>query len=188
MAVDVKLQIDQEALKRVEKMLRGFPKAIPKVMTKGINKTAAGAKTDIARKIAGEIKLKLSTIKKSIDMSKASYSRWQAELGIYGRRIPLINFAARQTKAGVTYSIEPGSRKTIGSAFIQTMGSGHVGIFKRVTEARHPIRELMGPSLGIVFNRSGSIARESLRSAEQKLKHNIAVQTQIFLDKSRGAA
>ena len=188
MAISVDVKFDKAALKRVENMLRGFPKAVPKVMSRGINKTGAAAKTEIARRIAAEVKIKLSTIKAGIDLDRASYSRWQAELGIFGRRIPLINFAARQTKSGVSYSIEKSAgRKKIESAFIQTMASGHTGVFKRVGESRHPIRELMGPSVGAAFENAGSIAKDVRQSTTKKLKHNIDVQVKMILDRKRAA-
>jgi len=51
------------------------------------------------------------------------------------------DFAARQTKAGVSAEINRGKRVLIRSAFIATMKSGHTGVFYRLGKARLPIDE-----------------------------------------------
>jgi len=183
----VEIKVDDVKLRKVERMLRGFPKAVPKVMSRGINRTITSAKTETARKIAAEISLKVSDVKKTIYIKKASYSRWLAQLGISGSRIPLKMFKARQTKKGVSYKIGA-KRKFIKSAFFATMSSGHIGVFKRLGKFRLPIAELFGPSLGIVFEESGTIANDVTGSAYKMLGKNIDDQVQLVLKRMKGAA
>ena len=62
-------------------------------------------------------------------IQKAHYKRPQARIRIRGGRTPLIAFSARQTRQGVRVRIK--QSKLIKGAFIQTMPSGHKGVFWR---------------------------------------------------------
>jgi len=185
----VEVKFDEAKLARIRKMLRAVPQGMPRVMSRGINRTATGARTEIARRIAAIVKIKQTAIKKGIKLTKATYRRWLANLNIYGKRIPLIEFGARQLKAGVSYSIEKGgARKRIPSAFIQIMPvSGHRGVFKRYrpTTKRLPIVQLFGPSVGTVFEGAGRIAAEIERETGKKLEKNIDDQIKLILSKGK---
>lgn len=183
----VEVKFDEAKLRRIQNLLRGIPRAMPRVMSRAINKTTVTARAEAARKIAAEIRIKVSAVKKGMDLIRASFTRWQAEFGVYGQRIPLFQFGARQLKTGVSYVIDKGApRKKIHSAFIQTMpSSGHVGVFKRRGLTRYPISQLFGPSLGYLFGTAGNIAREVTDEAYKKLDHNISVQVKLILDQMR---
>jgi len=203
----VEIKVDDVKLRQVERMLRGFPKAMPKVIARAINRTASSAKTEIGRRIAKEIGMKVADAKKSVILKKASWKRWMASLGISGRRIPLIRFRARQTKKGVSYKIGA-KRKFIKTAFIATMVGGNrdisnadrlvslggeapktaAGVYKRVGIKRLPIVERFGPSMGIVFEESGSIAKDVTESAYKMLGRNIDDQVALVLKRMKGAA
>lgn len=185
----VEIKFDEAKLRNVQRMLRDIPRALPRVMSRAINKTATSAKTDIARRIAGQVSLKVSTIKKNITLRRATYRVWQAVLGIWTKRIPLINFSARQTAEGISYSISKAEgRKTIKSAFIATMSSGHTGVFKRTGPGRLPIIELKGPSVGEVFRGAPGLARTAERQAYQKLYRNVEDQVKLALAQWRASA
>jgi len=91
-------------------------------------------------------------------MREASASRPEASLGASIKRIPLMKFNAkgpvpsRGRGRGVTYRLR-GGRGRVENAFIATMKSGHVGVFRRAGKARLGIVELFGPSLGQVFKK-----------------------------------
>ena len=182
----VEVKFDEAKLARIQRMLRAVPAGMPRVMSRGINRTATAARVSIARRIAARVKIKQSAIKKGISLKKATYRRWIAHLNIYGKRIPLINFGARQLKAGTSYRIaKAGPRKRIQSAFIQTMQSGHRGVFRRYRETtkRLPIVQLYGPSVGAVFEGAGRLAKEVQREAYKKLEKNIDDQVKLALSK-----
>lgn len=189
MAALVEIKFDEAKLRKVQGMLRDIPRALPRVMSRAINKTATSAKTDVARRIAGEVNIKISTIKKNITLKRATYRVWQAVLGIWTKRIPLINFAARQTAKGVSYKIsKTEGRKTIKSAFIISMSSGHRGVFRRAGPGRLPIIELKGPSVGEVFRGSAGLAQAATRQAQQRLGRNIDDQVKLALARWRAGA
>ena len=165
-----------------------IPRGMSKVMSRGINKTATSARAEIARRIGREVNIKQGSIKNKITKSKASYSRWQAMLGISSKRISLISFkTTKQTKKGVTYRIDiGGARKLVPSAFIGTpRRTGVKGVLKRMTPRRSPLAWLRGPSLGQVFEGAGGIAKEVVEATGKKLEKNIDAQIKHILNKSK---
>ena len=72
---------------------------------------------------------------KTLFIRRASAGKPNAQVGATGKRIPLIEFKARQTRRGVSYRI--GSRaKILASAFLARMRSSHRGVFLRRGKAR----------------------------------------------------
>ncbi len=125
--VSVKADI-ADALKAFDVAIEDAAKAIPRAL----NKTARTARAQAAREIrSAGYGMKVAAIKKAISIRKASRSELTAMLKANGRPIPLIQYGARQTKAGVTVAVLNG-RKLIKSAFIATMPTGHKGVFLRV--------------------------------------------------------
>ena len=175
---DVEIKLDEAKLRRVQEMLRDIPKGMPKVMYRALDRTQKSTLAEIARRIAAEIKVKQSGVKKGIKITRPTYTRWQARLGIGGTvkdvsegkhlgrkkgRIPLIYFGAKQTKKGVSYQISrQGGRKKITETpapFIQTMNTFR-GVFRRRTKKRWPVTHLYGPSLVGVFEGAAGIAED----------------------------
>ena len=58
--------------------------------------------------------------------------------------MPLVAYPYRQTKQGVSVEVNRGKRTLLKGAFVATMKSGHVGIFRRQGKTRLPIEELRG--------------------------------------------
>jgi len=207
----IEVKYDKRQLKAVERQVRGIPGAMKRIMPRAINRTATTARARIARKLAGQIKVKISTAKKDVSIVKARRDCWKATLKITTGRIPLILFGARQTKKGVSYRIDKtGSRKSIKSAFIQTMPitgatqqHEHRGVFVRKDKAKYsegldikgrlrkgrlPIRELFGPSIGIVFEQASGIAAETIAETGAELQKNIDSQVSYVLSRARRVA
>ena len=184
----VEIQFEKAKLKRIEQMLKGIPGALPKVISRGINRTATMSRTEIVNQISANLSLKKKVIRDRLRLEKATYQKWQARITVRTKRIPLMEFKARQNKKGVSYLIEKGQgRKRIDSAFEATMASGHRGIFKRKGPSRFPIIELLGPSLGQVFAGAERITAEVQSRAGQMLEKNIDDQIKLLLAR-RGVA
>ena len=98
---DVDIKFDEAKLRMVRNMLEGIPRAMPKVMSRALNKTGTSTRAEIVRRIAEKSKLKQKDIKKSIKTTRATYTRWRYDINIRGRGIPLINFRARERKKTV---------------------------------------------------------------------------------------
>ena len=187
----IEVRFDERKFRAVQRQLAGIPNGMRQVMPPAINRTATTARAKTARKLAGQIRVKVSQVKKGISIIKAMRDYWQATLRITTRRIPLIQFGARQTRRGTSYQIDKrAGRKTIKGAFIQTMPitgasqkHGHRGVFKREGKERLPIRELFGPSLGFVFEESGQIAAETMAETAVDLEKNVDSKVQWILSK-----
>lgn len=160
-----------------------------KAIVRAVNKTAAQVKVQSAREVrdAG-YNLKIAQIKKAIQLKRAGKSDLVAVLKATGRPIGLINYGARQTKAGVSVQVKNG-RKLIKGAFIATMPNGHQGVFirkgvghKKIVvggKARWsglPIEELFGPSIPSAF--MNKVVQDALKASVKEkfprlLKHEI---------------
>ena len=174
----VEIKFDKAKLKRIQKILADTPRAMPRIVSSAINKTTALAKTDISKRIRTVLAAKAAAVKKKISRKKATYRRWRSDLYISKKRLPLITFSARQNKAGVSYKIEKaGGRTTAPHTFIQTMPSGHEGVFVRKGKSRYPIAEKMGPSIGFVFETGGMVSQakaEANKTLEKQIDSQIA--------------
>ncbi len=129
-------------------------------VVRALNKMAAQVKVQSAREIRGVgYNLKISVIKKAIDVRRAGLGNLKSSVVAKGRPIPLMNYGARQTAKGVSVQVLKG-RKVINEAFIATMGNGHKGVFVRAGAGHKkvmkngkaswhglPIRELFGPGV-----------------------------------------
>ena len=186
MAADVQIKFDKRKLRQIERQLKGIPGAMPTVMSRGINRTAGPALTQIIREMAASLNLKSKAIREKVDLKKATRSRWTATIKLSGRRIALKEFGARQTRRGVSYKIQKsGAKQQIESAFIATMSSGHTGVFKRKGKSRLPVQELRGPSLGRAFEGAESLVRRVTEDTRKNLAMQIDKQVKYILEKRR---
>ena len=196
----LEIRYDNKKIKQLERELRGFPKnSLPKVMSRGLNRTATEARTKVSRMLSREIGLKVRDVRERVSLKRASYRNWRSAVTISRKRVPLIRFSARQTKKGVTYK-RGNKRVLIRHAFVATMSSGHEGVFLRKRlggtprpgestgilspddmVGRLPIQELRGPSLGQVYTGAQEKANAIHRESMQKLEKNINDQIRLIL-------
>jgi hypothetical protein len=169
MKIDVHTNI-QQVLAGMESYRR---EVVNKAVSRALNRCAEMARTDAARELrrAG-YRLKSSSIKAAISITKASTGSLVATLLVNRKPVPLIQWEASQTSAGVSVRVT-GSRKSVKHAFIATMASGHRGVYMRAPGAKHkkvfqggkprwsglPITELFGPSIG------GAYASDKVQAA-----------------------
>jgi len=148
----------REYLNRLEK------RDIPKVVGRSLDRTGKSVMALFSRRIRQRINLKKSVVDKSLKTRRSSeiqnlvalaLGRAYVELIVSGRPIPLRDFAARQVKRGVTYSIRRGGGRkqytALGQqAFIVRSLGGHVFV-RRGPEPPGPatigIRKVYGPAL-----------------------------------------
>jgi len=177
----IDIRFDKDKIEKLRRELRGFPaNSLPKVMSRGLNRTATQARTKTARMISKEAGLKVKDARERITLKRASYRHWRSSIKISRRRIPLLRFSARQTKKGVTYK-RGRERVLIRHAFLATMSSGHTGVFKRKFSRRLPVSELKGPSPGQVFTGAQEKANAIYRESMQQLAKNIHDQVRLIL-------
>lgn len=170
--VKIKCTIDAH---QVKAGLEALGKDAPKASARAINRTLATVNTQAVRGIAEDLGVAQKHVRPSLRIYRANTNSLRGSLQGTGRRIPLYDFAARQTKKGVSYRMQ-GQRKTIASAFIATMRSGHTGVFARKGGAKRlPIAELKGPSVPHVFRKHITSALRAFTESEfgKNLRHEI---------------
>jgi hypothetical protein len=142
--------------------------SIQRATARALNRAIVTTRQDVIKKLQTETGLKQATIRARLEIQRASPRQLEAAVVVSAKSIPLIEFGARQTPAGVVTARGQFRR----GAFLATMRSGHRGVFKRrsVTRPRRglprgspqlPIVEQTGPSLPAV-----AAKRQILKSAQ----------------------
>jgi hypothetical protein len=189
--MDLEIRVDEKRLREIQRMLADIPKALPKVMSRAINKTATSVRAKMVRDISSKIALKQKEIREDISIRKATYSRWQASVNLSRHRHGLIRFGARQTRTGVSYRIDKArGRKTIPHAFIATMNNAE-NVWVRVKGddgklvGRFPVRRLKGISIGEAWRRSAPMVMSGYAHAQETLEKNIDSQIKLLLARAQ---
>ena len=176
----LEIRFDDDKLKQLQRELKNFPKALPKVMSRGLNRTATSARTAISRSLSKRIGLKIKDVRDKLTLHRATYSNWRSAVVVSGKKFGLIKFGAKQTKKGVTYKHER-KRILVRHAFIATMKTGHRGVFLRKGPARLPIKEIKGPSLAQVYTGARDQVNRIQSEFSAKLARNIHDQVNLIL-------
>lgn len=202
------IRFDKDKLKKLERELRNFPRALPKVMSRALTRTAKSARTEMSRSLTsisglGKEGKSSRAVLKRLKLSGATYSNWRAFITVSKRRFGVIELKAKKTTKGVTYMKAVGRKRVlIRHAFIATMKSGHKGVFGRAvdvkgqyvsmershakekygTEKKEAIYELRGPSLAQLWT-ADMVAEVNRIQAEsgQRLQKNIHDQVNLIL-------
>lgn len=94
------------------------------------------------KRIKGTYVRRALTVRRPKGPGGISSMAWAVD--VTGEPVPLVAYPHRQTKKGVSVSVNRGKRTLIEGAFLATMGSGHQGVFTRRGTARLPIDERLG--------------------------------------------
>src|SRR3954470_22603511 len=158
------MKLTVEGLDAVIIELGEQPRKIQRAAVRAMNRGVMSARTLMTRLIAQDVGLKSAAVRDALVVTKASEGAPMATLAASLKRIPLIEFNAKdsginrgtgrrsnarisgvraRTGTGVTYK-PGGSSGRAPDAFIAPMPSGHQGVFGRAGRTRLPIRELFG--------------------------------------------
>ncbi len=180
--------------KELRELTRGIPlaeKTLKRATVSALNKTATSGRAWLVKEVAKEYAIKQKDVRAAITISKANYTRLEAQLHGSGKPgIPLVRFSPTPRRVpstihkpgrheevtgkrgkplkrkrtvpgtdrylpgvGIKVMVHRGRRKTVRTAFVAKMGSGHVGVFSRAADGRWGLRsrrtvieELFGPS------------------------------------------
>lgn len=117
---------------RLTRNLEAFEReAIPKALSRSLNRTAEQARTQASREIRTHYYVSARAISRAIKIIRAREREPTAAVEGTGPPLPLVAFGARPTKRGVSVAVKRGHRKLIRGAFIARMKSGHLGVFGR---------------------------------------------------------
>ncbi len=169
-------------MSRISTVLAGVPGGVYKAVGSALKRAAQSGSTAGMKLVAqeyaigqNELKANTKTVNTIVRDLSGVYS---VTFGYRGNVISLMKFDTKATKSGGVESrvLRNSGRKSLGSAFIQKMGS-HTGVYERESSERFPVRELYGPSAVQAF-----YAREEVTDAmndtvvatyEQRIDHEI---------------
>jgi len=193
----ISVQIKEDT-KEVERLLAGLGRGADKVITRALNRTLTPVYGAGARSIAKDMGLTQKPIKKGLKKYRANYRHKRAEIVATGKRLPIVEFKARQTRKGISYKAKGGQRKTIKDTFFATMESGHRGVFSRIGrrrvmksgrykgKVREAITELHGPSIPHVMLQRHVIKAMDDVGAKRWPKE-VKIQLRYYLRHDRGS-
>jgi hypothetical protein len=174
------ITVDSRQLDGLRKAIEGTRRKLPAEFAIAINSTTPKCIGIMAKEITQRIKVAQAVVKKQIKAGrKANKFHLTTTVRILPKaRIPLKNFGAKQTKAGVTYQIEhTGQRMLAPSAFIVKSLGGHV--FQRRGKSRLPIEKKFGPSSWGVFVK-GEARAPSVKQTQEELQKQIDKRIQFI--------
>ena len=99
-------------------------------------------RSEAGKRVRGRKRIKAGAIAKQIVLRRpkgSKLSRLEFAVDVLGQVTRVSDYPHRQTKRGVSTTINRGKRTLIPHAFIATMASGHKGVFVRQGKARYPI-------------------------------------------------
>ena len=197
----ISLFSNRKEITALSNALGGADKKIRKQLAIAVNKTAKKALAQLAKEDAKELATTQKVIKATMKVASKATATGNPTSTIVQRKtgaIPLRDFKARQTAAGVSYKISKRgkARGLVPSAFIVKSIAGHV--FKRVGakrpstkgrykgKMRQKIVKLYGPSPWFVTVKN-RLTKPVVKFAKSQLKKEIAERTRFLNLKKSGA-
>lgn len=158
-----------------------------KVLVRAVNSTLAQGQTRMSKEISTEFNIASREVKARMQILKANFRnglfRVSGTLQVTnkrGRSLNLINFAAKQTKEGVSVKIlRTGGRKLVRGAFIANQGRT---VFQRVGKTRLPIKAVQTIDVPQMFN-TKRINRIVVRLLEEKFPEIFAREAKYYTDR-----
>jgi len=176
------IEVSSEQMDRIEGELKRVPKEIPKVITRAVNRAATAGRTEATKEARQDYYVKAKSIRDTIRIDKATYADPHAMILSRGKLLALSKFritpkspAPNRTKP-IKVRVKRGEGGEIPNAFVSSMNSGHVGVYKRVGEKRLPITELYGPSIPQMLDNEDVRERVEERATEaidERLTHEV---------------
>lgn len=116
----------------INKFHAELDKHLVKARQMGMNRAIVQLKTEVARVVRTKYNVRLSDVRNMIVTNKLSKTNDRANMYVKHTPISLINFGARMTSKGVTYSIIKGKRELRRDAFIIAANQGGKQVYQRV--------------------------------------------------------
>ncbi|MDT8901838.1 phage tail protein [Anaeroselena agilis] len=177
------IEFTSDQIARAERLLGNIKGALPAVQARAINRSLGSARAEAVRAVRAEYTVSAEAVRKTIATKNATPSMPLGIIIATGTPIAMSKFDVSPTrpdpkaKRSVTVRVKKGSgRKTVKSAFLARMGSGHVGVFKRAGKKRLPIEQRFGPSVPQMLgsdNVTRQIEQKARETLDARLDHEI---------------
>lgn len=191
------IEITEETINRVEKILAGVPKGAERALSNALNRGLSRVKTGAVKRVKEVYAVQSSAISEQTTtrIKKASTGNLTGYVHYSGYKIPLFKFSVTPKTTGtgrrVHAVVERGQGGTFEEAFIAEMSNGHLGVFERTgeqgIEARlekykkknkhtEKVEEKMGLSMAQMTGNDKVIDKleeEVEKTMEQRIEHEI---------------
>lgn len=133
----IRLEIKEETVRRVEKILAGVPKGAQRAMANAINRGLAKARTEAKKEARKVYTVKAGAFSEGVyvQVKKASAGDLAGYISFNGNKLPLYKFKVTPRSPGsrkkVHAAVKRGGGGTFQHAFVAAMPTGHTGIFER---------------------------------------------------------
>jgi len=164
------------ATRALEKEVKGHQRKLRRAGARALNKTATKGRNVSSRVIRKTLNLKAKTVKDQLKVTRATPDNHRSTVQGRYKPVPLIKFnGVRQTKKGVTVRMRKDKpRMVFKGAFIARMPSGHIGVFRRTSRSRLPIKQIYGPPVSkIMGDKLPEIINQTAPDLEKTLAHEI---------------
>jgi hypothetical protein len=196
------IRIDKQALTQFERQIKGIPNALPRVMSRGLNRTATQARTKVKKLLASETGLKSGQILKRLTLLKASYTVWRSGVVVKRSRLSLSLLNPKPAARG-GLSVKAGRKRvlirrafTVGKLWFirlpQAGGyKGTIGVTEaqeidgRTLVARKPIAAIKGPILSKIYVEAEAEAARIYAESVRQAAKNIKDQVDLLLERKR---
>ncbi|MDP2366368.1 MAG: hypothetical protein Q8M94_21655 [Ignavibacteria bacterium] len=195
------VKIDEGQMADVRRMLADTKIMPGKVISRAINKTLSGVKTDASTEIRNVINATKKAVDANMSKTNATIAKPSGFMTVKGKVLELGSFSPRQTNVGVTVTIykAKGAQKFV-SAFVATMPSGHKSVYRREYKGtpvgkpvrrpwkkfgekyRLPIRPLYGPNLATIME-SYPVMTPVMAKAGDRIQTNLEHELDFEMSK-----
>lgn len=184
----MEVYLDKNDLSEAQRMLYGYKNGFPKAMSRALNKTVTGIRTDMVSLLRSRYNIKATALRKRIVIVRATYAKLAASATSSGQRIHLTDVAGtRQTKKGVSVDVKKSTgRKLIPSAFIaRGQRSGKLMVFRRAESGgkmvgRTPIEARYASYPEELYN-TGENWPDLQKAAQKRLDDNFQHEVDVVL-------
>ena len=193
----IQIAIEPKALNATKEMLAAIQKGNKGVMSRAINTTLRGVRTDVTREIKDSVNLTTTFIQqgtskagtKTFYLSYATKTAPTGTITTRGANVPLIQYSnQRGTKATYPKSITVEVKKARGKtklrhAFIPKLESGHRGLFEyefgTATTGRRKIKEMYGPRIPDILSNAEVMSKVEA-NAKIRMDKNLSHEIDYF--------
>ncbi len=182
-----------EDIRDAQSLLRHIPKGAEKALTRAVNKTLTGTRAEAVRQVRGKFIVKAQTVRDTMDVRRASYTKPRGFLVSRGSPLSLMRFKVTpqsprstrgksvQSRPRIRLSVTKGKQAPLQRAFLARMNSG-VGVFQRRGRGRNvPLKKKFGPSVPQMLHHD-RIAEEIETTAAERMKKELDHQVAYLLE------
>lgn len=180
----ITVEVDKADLRRVYSALGKIGNDAPKVICRGINKTASSSKTQLSDRARAVYTVKSGKFKGNMNIHKATYSQLEAEVQAKGKPLSITSFKTTAPKSGAKANIIKGNGlKALNMGGIKAFkGEGKLNgqIYQRRSKARFPLKKLSSNSVPVMIGNE-KVYDKLEPKIKQMLYKNIEAQIKFLV-------